>query len=139
MEPLSREEAELYQIWHGSSFNIERVTGNAPGTVILRLSGRFGFRNLGEHVSLDDVKRFLELTPEPDEEPVVKNILDFTACPDIDSYGLGTLATHYVRCKRKGIKMIAAGMTPRVLRILKITKMDTMIPIMGTVEEAEAC
>ncbi len=42
--------------------------------MILRLSGRFGLRNLGKGVSLDDLKKILELTPEPGEEPVVKNI-----------------------------------------------------------------
>ena len=140
MGELSRERREeLYQTWHNSTFSIERMSGKAPGTVILRLSGRFGLRNLGKSVSLDDLKRILELTPEPGEEPVVKNILDFTGCPDIESFGLGMVMTHWVRCNRKGIKLVAAGLSRRVTKLFKMTKADTLFPIVGTVEEAEAC
>jgi anti-anti-sigma factor len=138
MEKVSREE-ELYQTWHNSAFNIERVSGKAPGTLILRLSGRFGLRNLGKGVSLDDLKKILELTPEPGEEPVTQNILDFTACPDIESFGLGMVMTHYVRCQRKGIKLVAAGLSPRLMKLFKMTKADTLFPIVTTAEEAEVC
>jgi anti-anti-sigma regulatory factor len=33
--------------------------------------------------------------------------------------------------------MIVAGMSPKVRELFKITKMDTVIPIATTVEEAE--
>ena len=139
MVEVSREQTELYQTWHNSAFSIERMSGKAPGTVILRMSGRFGLRNLGKGVSLDDLKRILELTPEPGEEPVVKNILDFTGCPDIESFGLGMVMTHYVRCQRKGIKLVGAGLSRRLAKLFKMTKADTLFPIVGTVDEAEAC
>ncbi len=47
--------------------------------------------------------------------------------------------THWVRCNRKGIKLVAAGLSRRVTKLFKMTKADTLFPIVGTVEEAEAC
>jgi len=43
-----------------------------------------------------------------------------------------------VHCQKKGMKMIAAGMTPRVREVFKLTRMDSVIPIAASVEEAEA-
>jgi anti-anti-sigma regulatory factor len=48
------------------------------------------------------------------------------------------MVSQYVRCQGKGIKMVAAGVRPRVLQLLKLTKLDTFIPMAATVEEAEA-
>jgi anti-anti-sigma factor len=55
----------------------------------------------------------------------------------MDSAGIGMIVSHYVRCQDKGIRMIAAGVSPRVLQLFKITKVDTFIPMTATVEEAD--
>jgi len=34
--------------------------------------------------------------------------------------------------------MVAAGVNSRVMELFKLTKVDTVIPLAGTVEEAEA-
>jgi anti-anti-sigma factor len=52
--------------------------------------------------------------------------------------GLGMIVSQYVRCQRKGIRLIAAGMSPRVLELFKMTKVDTIIPMIATIEEADA-
>jgi len=127
-----------WQTWNSSPFNIERKHGKGPGTVILRFSGPFTVRDAYTCLPPLALNRMLELEPAAGEEPMVKNILDLTACPYMDSSGLGIIATHYVRCQKRGIKMVAAGLSPKVKEVLRITKMDTVIPLAGTMEEAEA-
>jgi anti-anti-sigma factor len=84
------------------------------------------------------LKQVLELEPAPGEEPPVKNILDLTGCPYMDSSGLGIIVSHMVHCNKKGMKMIAAGVTPRVREVFRLTRVDSVVPIAASVEEAEA-
>jgi anti-anti-sigma factor len=83
------------------------------------------------------LKQVLELEPAPGEIPPVKNILDLTACPYMDSSGLGIIVAHMVHCNKKGMKVIAAGMMPRVREVFRLTKVDTVVPIATSVEVAE--
>ena len=55
----------------------------------------------------------------------------------MDSAGIGMIVSHYVRCKSKGIRMIAVGLSPRVLQLFEVTKMDSIIPRAATVDEAD--
>jgi hypothetical protein len=45
---------------------------------------------------------------------------------------------HYVRCQDEGVRFIAAGASPRVLELFKLTNVDTVIPMIATVEEVDA-
>jgi anti-anti-sigma regulatory factor len=45
---------------------------------------------------------------------------------------------HYVHCQNGGARLVAAGVNSRVMELFKLTKVDTVIPLAGTVEEAEA-
>lgn len=45
------------------------------------------------------------------------------------SLGLGMLAGHYVRCQRNKIRLSITGVSPRVQELLRLTKMDTVLPI----------
>ena len=47
----------------------------------------------------------------------------------MDSLGLGMLARHYVRCQRNKIRFSITGISPRVQELLKMTEMDTVLPI----------
>ena len=49
----------------------------------------------------------------------------------MDSCGLGLVIGHFVRCQNKGVHLIAAGVTPRVLDLSKTTKTDHLFPITG--------
>jgi len=51
---------------------------------------------------------------------------------------MGMIVNHYVRCQGKGAKLIVAGVSSRVFELFKLTKVDTVIPITATLEEAEA-
>jgi anti-sigma B factor antagonist len=126
-----------WQTWNSSPFNIERKPGKSPGTVILRFCGPFTIRDAYSSLPPGELNRILGLEPVPGEAPPKLNILDLTTCPYMDSSGLGIIATHYVRCQKQGLRMIAAGLSPKVRDVFRITKMDKVIPIAATVDEAE--
>src|SRR5271155_3613701 len=115
------------QIWKGTPFTIERKEGKAPGTVIFRLSGPFTARDMFGSLTPVALHNMLDFQSTPSEQPPAVNILDLTDVPYMDSTGLGMIVRHYVRCQGKGVRMIAAGVSPRVLALLKLTKMDAVI------------
>jgi anti-sigma B factor antagonist len=65
------------------------------------------------------------------------HILDLTEVPYMDSAGLGLIVSHYVRCQGRGVRLVAAGVSPRVLQLLEMTKVDGFLPRIATVEEAD--
>jgi anti-anti-sigma factor len=125
------------QIWKGSPFSIERKEGKAPSTVIFRLSGPFTARDMYGSLTPHALQNIFAFQSMPDEQPPVVNILDLTGVPYMDSMGLGMIVTHYVRCQRKGIRFTVAGLSPRVLELFRMTKVDTTLPMAATVEEVD--
>jgi anti-anti-sigma factor len=73
----------------------------------------------------------------PGEQPPLLNIIDLTRVPYMDSSGLGMIVTHYVHCQGKGIKLILTGVSPRVLELFKMTRVDTTLPVAPTLEEVD--
>ena len=126
-----------WQTWNSAAFNIERKPGKAPGTVILRFSGPFTLRDAYSSLPTFTLNKMLELETAPGEEPPARNILDLTACPYMDSSGVGMIVTHHVRCQKKGIKLVAAGMSPKVRDVFRITKVDSLFPMIATMDEAD--
>jgi len=106
---------------------IERTAGSAPGVEILRLTGPVTLRNLW------DLQAEMRKAPPP---PVT--ILDLSGVPYMDSAGMGAVINHYTHCAAKGTKLIAAGVSSRVMELFRLTRVDTVIPIAATVEEAES-
>jgi len=117
----------------------EREEGKAPGTVIFHFSGPFTARTVFESQSPEGVSQMfdLQLMLPTGELPTV-NIFDLTDVEYMDSTGLGMVVRHYVRCQDKGVRFIAAGASPRVLELFKLTNVDTVIPMTATVEEVDA-
>ena len=105
---------------------IERTDGKTPGTLIFRFSGPVTLRNL---FGMQEQLRGAAL-------PALI-ILDLSGVPYMDSAGMGAVINHYVHCQNKGSKMIAAGVNSRVMELFKMTKVDTVIALAATVEEAE--
>ncbi len=126
------------QIWKNSPFTIERREGKAPDTVVFRLCGPFTARDMFGTLTPEALGNMLAFQSTPDEQPPALNILDLTEVPYMDSTGLGMIVRHYVRCHGKGIRLTAAGVSNRVLELFKLTKVDAVIPVANTVEEAEA-
>src|ERR1700678_733440 len=117
----------------------ERKVGEAPGTVIFRFSGPFTARTVFECQSPEAVSKLFDLQLMlPSGEPPTVNIFDLTDVPYMDSTGLGMVVRHYVRCQDKGVRFITAGASPRVLELFKLTNVDTVIPMIATVEEVDA-
>jgi anti-anti-sigma factor len=125
------------QTWKAHPFTIERKEGKVPGTVIFRLRGPFTQRDMFASLAPVMVDNMLNFQSEPSEKLPTLNILDMTEVPYMDSAGLGRIVRHYVHCRGKGVRMVAAGVSPRVVEVFKMTKMDAVIPMAGTVEEVD--
>jgi anti-sigma B factor antagonist len=106
---------------------IEREAGKTPGTLILRLTGPLTLLNIFD---LQALLRSAEPTP--------LTILDLSGVPYMDSAGMGVVVNYYVHCQNKGGRLIAAGVSPRILELFKITRVDKVIRMAPTTEEAEA-
>ena len=125
------------QNWKSTPFKIERKQGNVAGTLIFALHGPFTARDMYGALAPLEVKNLLDLAPQPGESAPVLNVLDLTAVPYMDSSGLGMVMTHFARCKSRGVRMAVAGANARVLELMRLTKMDTIIPLAESVEAAE--
>jgi anti-sigma B factor antagonist len=106
---------------------IDHKEGRTPGTRIFCLTGPLTLRNLFELQS-----QLRKAAPSP------LTIIDLTAVPYMDSAGMGLVMNHYVRCQTKGARLIVAGANSRVLDLFKVTKVDSVLPLAKTVEDAEA-
>jgi anti-anti-sigma factor len=105
---------------------IERTEGKDSGTLIFRLIGPVTLRNL---FGMQEQLRGGAL-------PAL-TILDLSGVPYIDSAGMGAIINHYVHCQNKSARLILAGVNSRVMELFKMTKVDTVISLAATVEEAE--
>ena len=122
------------QVWKSSKFTIERNQGKTPGTVIFRLSGPFTARDMHGALSPNALRNTFE---SEENDPHALHILDLTEVPYMDSAGLGLIVSHYVRCQGRGVRLVAAGVSPRVLQLFEMTKVDEFFPRIATVEEAD--
>lgn len=123
------------QVWKSTKFSIERGPGKTPGTVIFRLSGPLTVRDMYSTLSPEALHNTFE--SQAGEVPHALHIMDLTEVPYIDSAGLGLLVSHYVRCQGRGVRVVLAGVCPRVIQLLEMTKVDGFFPRIGTVEEAD--
>ena len=106
---------------------IEQTEGKAPGSIILRLTGPVTLRNLF------DLQSKLRVG-----EPPPLTILDLSGVPYLDSAGMSEIIGHEVYCRDKRARLVLAGVSPRVLQMLKVTRLDRVLTLKATVEEAEA-
>jgi anti-anti-sigma factor len=107
--------------------SIERKTGSSADTRILTLTGPLTLRNMFE----------LQTELRSGELPKL-SILDLSGVPYMDSAGMGLIVNHFVSCQNKGSRMVAVGVSTRVLELFKMTKVDGVIPQAETVEAAES-
>lgn len=123
------------EVWKSSKFTIERSQGKTPGTVIYRFSGPFTARDMYGALSPNELRDTFE--SEEVDHPHTLHILDLTEVPYIDSAGLGLIVSHYVRCHGRGVRLVLAGMSPRVLQLFQMTMVERFFPRVATVEEAD--
>jgi anti-sigma B factor antagonist len=106
---------------------ISRKEGKTPDNRVFCLSGPLTLRNLFE---FQTELRALDPTP--------LTVIDLTGVPYMDSAGMGLVMNHYVRCQTRGTRFVVSGANSRVMDLFKVTKVDTILPLASTVEEAEA-
>ena len=105
---------------------IERKEGRNPGTQVFGLVGPLTLRNLFELQS-----ELRTATPPP------LTVIDLTEVPYMDSAGMGLVMNHYVRCQTRGAKLVVVGANNRVLDLFRVTKVDKVLPLVPTLDEAE--
>jgi anti-anti-sigma factor len=125
------------QVWKSTPFTFERKEGKTPGTVIFRFTGPFTARDMFSKSAPIALHEMLSFHSTSSDELPTLNILDLTDVPYMDSTGLGRIVSHYVHCRGKGVRMVAAGANPRVMQLFKITNVDSIVPMTATVEEAD--
>jgi anti-sigma B factor antagonist len=104
---------------------VEREAGDVT---ILILTGR---------LVLEDLDASLRPTIEAlIERGRVKLVLDLTNVSYIDSAGVGFLVSKYVSTRRRGGDLKLVDVTPRVARVLEITRLLRVFELFETQEQA---
>jgi anti-sigma B factor antagonist len=108
----------------GDVLEIERLRGDLPGQGVLCLHGPLTAENLTP---------FQHAIRRDDSSTVV---VDFTEVPYVDSAGLGSLVSAHISRHKAGHLMALSGVNPRVMKLLEITRTDSLFLIFDTVEDA---
>ncbi len=106
---------------------ISRREGKAPDTHVIKLAGPITLPNL-----------FAFQDELHSAEPPAVVILDLTEVPYMDSAGIGAIINYFVHCRKRDAKLIVAGVNSRPLELFKLARVDSVIPMAATIEEAEA-
>lgn len=64
-------------------------------------------------------------------------ILDLSDVPYLDSAGLGVLVNAHVSCTHRGRRLALVGLADRVHTLLKVSRVDRVLAIFPTLQEAE--
>ncbi len=105
---------------------VDIAEGKSSGTRIFRITGPITLRNL------------FGLQGELRKGGVPKvSVLDLSAVPYMDSAGMGAMINYYTHCGNKGGRLIVAGVSNRVLELFKLTRVDTIIPMVASVDDAQ--
>jgi anti-sigma B factor antagonist len=64
-------------------------------------------------------------------------ILDFTGVPYVDSAGMGSIVNAHVSCANNGRRLALVGVADRILTMLKVTRVDSVLAIYPTLQEAK--
>ena len=124
------------EIWKNQTFTIERIEGQAPQTIIYQITGVFNARDMYGSMKQIQLGNIFEFKPQQGAETPTCHIFDLTDVPQMDSSGLGVLVSHFIACRAKGIRVIIVGASPNVKQLFKFTKVDTILPMAPTIEEA---
>jgi anti-sigma B factor antagonist len=63
-------------------------------------------------------------------------VVDLTACDHLDSVGVGLLLGVLKRTRGRGGSVVVVCDEPRLLRVLELTGLDTLIPVVARIDEA---
>jgi anti-sigma B factor antagonist len=108
-----------------SVLHIETLQGARPETTILRLDGP---------LLIAHVPNFRKAA-QTAQTPLV--IVDFTQASYMDSTGLGAVLQLYRQIKAENRRLVLVGLNQRVAALLKLTRVDTLLEIQPSAEDAE--
>lgn len=103
-----------------------RRPGSREGIEILSLAGPFTLGNMFQFQ-----RDLQEIHP-----PFL--IFDITQVPYMDSAGLGLLVNFYVSAQKNGRRMAVAGASPRIKTMFEMTRVDSLLRLFPSTEQAEA-
>jgi anti-sigma B factor antagonist len=106
---------------------INRTKGKSSDVLIFQLRGPVTLRNL---FGLQDQLRSGDVPRAA--------ILDLSGVPYMDSAGMGAIVNYYVFCQNRGVRLVVAGVSSRVMELFKLTRVDTVLSLAPTAETAEA-
>ena len=124
------------EMWKSPSFTIERIEGQAPRTVIYQITGVFNARDMYGSMKQVALGNIFDYKSASNVELPTRHIFDLSKVPQMDSSGLGLLVSHFLSCRAKGVRVVIVGSSPNVLQLFKFTKVDTLLPLAATMEEA---
>jgi anti-anti-sigma factor len=114
-------------MFNDGPLTIEREQGKTSETLVVRLTGPLTLLNI-----FDLQSQFRAAEPTP------LTILDLSGVPYMDSAGMGVVVNYHVHCQNNGGRFIATGVSPRIMELFKITRVDKVIRITSTPDDAEA-
>ena len=100
--------------------------GKSPQTRIFHLDGPLTLQNLFAFQAA------LRSEPQPRT-----TVIDLSGVPYMDSAGMGALINYYVHCQKEGAALVVAGVCSRVMELFKLTRVDTLLTIVPTADDAE--
>ncbi len=103
---------------------ITLAEGSAAGQRVMHLNGP---------VVVETLFKFRDAI---NQETAAKVILDFTQVPYIDSAGLGSMVSAFVRFKDSGRGLALAGMNSKCKALLQMTNLESTFRTFPTLEEA---
>jgi anti-sigma B factor antagonist len=112
-----------------SKLKLNLETRNRDGVLIVHGHGRIVYR--------DEAAALARLMGEVLEQSQ-RVILDLTGVTAMDSAGIGELALVQSRAQEKNVTLKCAGANVRVLNLLQITRLDSVLEIYDTLDEALA-
>lgn len=108
-----------------NQLSVKLAPGSNPNTTIAHLSGPL----IAEYVP------YLQGTLRPIDSMLT--VLEMSEVPHIDSLGMGALL-NYLSVQKKADRRVAiAAPGKRVMMLIELTKINTVMPVFSTVEEAE--
>ncbi|MBT9332139.1 STAS domain-containing protein [Paracidobacterium acidisoli] len=105
---------------------IETAEGSTEATRILTLAGPLILSNI------------FDLQEDLRNHPAPTTIIDLSQVPYMDSAGMGVLINFYVSCQKHGRRLIVVAPNYRVIELFRLTRVDTLITIAASLEEAKA-
>jgi anti-anti-sigma factor len=107
------------------ALTIESFPGAIADTTVFRLTGPITLSSL------------FSLRDELAKTSSRVTVLDMSQVPYVDSAGLGTILMFYVSAQKNERKLALAGVTERVMSLIRMTRVDTVLSMFPNVEAAE--